>query len=157
MSEAMTDGIIYPILQRNIVEFAKRLEQIADSTLWGKEKWVEEVDTGKEGVTGQLKAAMTEGTASELVGLWNMTAIDIRILKELMITSSEEFRNSRINVNAIFEQTKLIQLNTFRTANNTGDIITKLEEWIGIIKEELKSIKNNTKSYNGRGWWMRTI
>lgn len=29
-------------------------------------------------VTGQLQAAMTEGTASQLVGLWNMTASDVR-------------------------------------------------------------------------------
>ena len=39
-------------------------------------------------VTGQLQAAMTEGTASQLVGLWNMTASDVRAIPDWLLTGT---------------------------------------------------------------------
>ena len=33
-------------------------------------------------LTGELQAQMTEGTGSQLVGLWNMSAMDTRAIKD---------------------------------------------------------------------------
>lgn len=49
-------------------------------------------NTVKNGVTGQLQAAMTEGTASQLVGLWNMTSLDVRALRDM---TAEHFRQAK--------------------------------------------------------------
>lgn len=151
MSGAMTDGIIDTVEQQKIDEWEKKLEGIADETLKGKEKWLEDESKKKEGVTGKLQDALTEGTGSELVGLWHMTSLDIRALKEM---SSEHFEDSkayRLNVDGILEETRKIRENTERTANNTDGLIDELQEGFQELKSELGEIKNNTKSYNGRG------
>ncbi|WP_294591642.1 phage tail tape measure protein [uncultured Bacteroides sp.] len=108
-------------------------------------------DELENGVTGKLNAAMTEGTASELVGLWNMTAMDLRSLLNL---SSDHFvgcRNNWNNVYNILEQTKLIATNTEETSKNTKDILEKLDAGLKSVKDELSEIKKNTKTYNSRG------
>lgn len=151
MSEAMADGVIDAVEQQKIDEWEKRLEGIADETLKGKEKWLEDESKKKDGVTGKLQDALTEGTGSELVGLWHMTSLDIRALKEM---SSEHFEDSkayRLDVANILEETRQIKENTRRTADNTDGLIDELQEGFKDIKDELGEIKNNTKSYNGRG------
>lgn len=108
-------------------------------------------DELENGVTGKLNAAMTEGTASELVGLWNMTAMDLRSLLNL---SSDHFggcRNNWNNVYNILEQTRLIATNTEETSKNTKDILEKLDAGLKSVKDELSEIKKNTKTYNSRG------
>ena len=104
-----------------------------------------------EGVSGQMKAAITEGTASELVGLWNMTVTDLRELKELSASHFDEWKYCRIDVNAILEQTKLIESNTRKTADNTTGLIDKIESGLKDVKNELSEIKKNTKENNSRG------
>lgn len=148
LSGAMADGIIDAVEQKKIDEWEQKLEGIADSTLAGKEKWLEDDEKKNEnGVTGKLEAALTEGTASELVGLWNITAMDIRALKELSQNHFAEWKYLRLDVDAILQQTIKIQQNTLRTADNTEGITTALSA----VQKELVEIKKNTKNNNSRG------
>lgn len=152
LSEAMADGIIDSVEQQKINDWEKKLEGIADETLKGKEKWLEDEESKKkDGVTGQLKAEMTEGTASELVGLWNMTALDIRALKDL---TAEHFRQAKpymLNVESILAETRQINANTKRGADNTDGLIEELREGFFSMNGRLKSIEDNTKNSKSRG------
>lgn len=144
LSQALTDGIDAEE-QKKIDEWEKKLENIADNTLAGKEKWLEDEDKNKEsGVTGKLEAALTEGTACELVGLWNITAMDIRSLKELSADHFLEWKYMKLDVNAILQETIKIQQNTLRTADNTDGITSALST----LQKELAEIKKNTKNNN---------
>nr|DAZ05527.1 MAG TPA: minor tail protein [Caudoviricetes sp.] len=108
-------------------------------------------DEIENGVTGELKAEMTEGTASELVGLWNMTALDIRSLLTLSNEHFIECRAHLANIANIYAQIIEINSNTKATATNTGTLIDKLTEGIKSLENKLEDIKKNTKGYNGRG------
>ncbi|NLO71969.1 MAG: hypothetical protein GX102_13700 [Porphyromonadaceae bacterium] len=103
------------------------------------------LDGDQSGVTGELKKEMTEGTASQLVGLWNITAMDIRAIKEY-------FERNPINgfekeVNEILNSLHSIDRNTRDTADNTDGLIDELSE----MNDKLDEIKNNTKNNNSRG------
>lgn len=117
--------------------------------LKGLFNWTGDDDKNKEkGVTGKLNASMTEGTANELVGLWNITAMDIR---SLLTLSSEHFSENKRSWDitySIWEETQKIVSNTERTANNTDGLVEKLEEGLKSVKDELSEIKKNTKSNN---------
>ncbi len=104
-------------------------------------------DNDESGTTGKLEASVTEGTASELVGLWNMTALDIRFIKELLPDHFNAFKDMKLDVEAIMMHSEEIKNNTLRSANNSDTIIERLDT----MKEELSSIKKNTKGYTGRG------
>lgn len=111
----------------------------------------EVTDELEDGVTGKLNAAMTEGTANELVGLWNMTAMDLRSLLNLSASHFSESKNCWNHIYDILEQTKLIVTNTGETSQNTKTLIDKVESGLKDVKEELSEIKKNTKTYNSRG------
>ena len=69
------------------------------------------------GVTGELQAQMTEGTGSQLVGLWNMTAMDTRAIKDHLKNNpipdiTREFTLLQNELSAIKQNTK-------DTADNT--------------------------------------
>ena len=111
--------------------------------------WTGSDDTN--GVSGKLNAEMTEGTASELVGLWNMTAMDIRSLLNLSVDHFSACRDGWQKINEIVNILNSIDTNTGNTATNTGEMVNKLEQGIKDLKDELSAIKTNTKNYNGRG------
>lgn len=104
-------------------------------------------DDDESGTTGKLEASLTEGTANELVGLWNMTALDIRSIKELLPDHFNAFDNMKLDVEAIMNNAEAIKNNTLRSANNSDSMLEKLDK----MSEELTSIKKNTKGYTGRG------
>ena len=62
-----------------------------------------------------------------------------------------ECKSCFLNVFAILEQTKLIQINTLRTADNTDGLVDELRDGLKGVRDELTEIKKNTKSYSGRG------
>lgn len=104
----------------------------------------------EKGVTGKLEAALTEGTASEVLGVMNMSALDIRALKEM---SADHFQNYAETMNYIFnilDETRQINENTKRTADNTDGLIDKLDTGFKELKSELTEIKKNTKDTSGR-------
>ena len=97
------------------------------------------------GVTGELQAQMTEGTGSQLVGLWNMTAMDTRAIKDHLKNNpipdiTKEFTLLQNELSAIKQNTKA-------TADNTDGIKEQFEE----MNEKLELIEKNTKQNNSRG------
>jgi len=80
-------------------------------------------------MSGKVSAAITEDTASELVGLWNRTALDIRETLNLSRTSSVTLLS--------------IAANTLRTADNT--------ESLKEMRVSLKSIDSAVNKTASRG------
>lgn len=108
-------------------------------------------DEIENGVTGELQAAVTEGTASQLVGLWNMSALDIRSLLNLSHEHFIECRTQLANIANIYVQIIGINNNTKATAENTGILVEELKTGIKSLETKLDEIRKNTKNYNGRG------
>ena len=107
------------------------------------------LDKTKSGVTGELKAEMTEGTGSQLVGLWNMTAMDIRWIREWIAAQSGlggVSADSSKNINKILDEISAIKTNTGRTADNTEGLVDSINK----LRTELEAIKNNTRSKGSR-------
>lgn len=103
-------------------------------------------ETGStSGVTGELKAAMTEGTGSQLVGLWNMTAMDVRGIRELM--EQNKMPDFMQALNRQLDELASINRNTYNTSDNTR----YLEDGLKNMEAELKEIRKNTKQNNSRG------
>ena len=90
---------------------------------------------------------MTEGTASDLVGLWNMTAMDIRSLLNLSVDHFAACREGWQKINEIVGILNAIATNTGATVESLKELSSSISE----VKGELTEIKKNTKSYNGRG------
>jgi len=101
-------------------------------------------DEISSGTTGELKAAMTEQTGSQLVGLWNMTAMDIRSIRERI--EKNETRDSSGDIRSIAILSSEISRNTRDTADNTTGIRDQFSE----MNEKLDDIKKNTKPNNSR-------
>lgn len=110
--------------------------------------WESEI---KDGVSGQLQAAMTEGTASQLVGLWNSTAIDMRELKQLGMEQRDSVRSIMSDVTDILRQNMLIEQNTRRGADNTDGLIGELQGGFRSLDRRLENIERNTKTSYSRG------
>ena len=108
-------------------------------------------DEMENGVTGELQAAVTEGTASQLVGLWNMSALDIRSLLNLSHEHFIECRTQLANIANIYVQIVEINNNTKATADNTETLVEELKTGIKSLETKLDEIRKNTKNYNGRG------
>ena len=108
-------------------------------------------DKIENGVTGELQAAVTEGTASQLVGLWNMSALDIRSLLNLSHEHFIECRTQLANIANIYVQIIGINNNTKATADNTETLVEELKTGIKSLETKLDEIRKNTKNYNGRG------
>ena len=98
-------------------------------------------------VTGQLQAAMTESTASQLVGLWNMTASDVRAIRDWLLTGTVTVPESPFNMTQMIELQNEIAVNTRVTAQSTTATMHEL----GRVNQHLESIDRNTRGYVGRG------
>lgn len=121
-------------LNEKLAEQAKQLEEVTGVKL----------GQTTSGVTGELKKEMTEGTASQLVGLWNMTAMDIRAIKEFF-EKSGSFDIAK-EISAILNELQEIRDNTGRTADNTA----YLEDGIKKLENKLEEIRKNTKNNSSR-------
>ena len=102
-------------------------------------------------VTGQLREAVTEGTASQLVGLWNMTASDVRVIREWLLTGTAIMPESPFNVTRMIDLQTEIAMNTRVTAQSTMTSMYDLREGFGRLDERLGAIEVNTRGYVGRG------
>ena len=130
--------------EKDVKEMQDAMDRTADSVLKGNEAYFEDSDKERKGVTGELRAEMTEGTASQLVGLWNMTALDTRSVRE----SASQMR---IDIGGILEQNAQIIANTANTAIHTEKAVSSLTEGFGKLDKRLESIESNTRGYTGRG------
>ena len=78
--------------------------------------------SSSSGVTGELQEAMTEGTASQLVGLWNMTSSDLREIKTYLLNQADTICIGWDNVQAISEDTAQISYNTLEMSRTLRSI-----------------------------------
>ena len=127
--------------------------QNAFSTLFGDTE--EEIEQVRQGVTGELQKAMTEGTASQLVGLWNMTAMDIRDIRNCVINGDYSGSSGTFSPAEVYTMTQYmreISFNTYSTAYNTERISEIADDISGIRAEMVKkSTGMNTYTYATRG------
>lgn len=148
IADAMSDGTISKQEQAAIDVLTNALDAKAAQYKNALDPYLAD---SKSGTTGQLTAATTEATASQLVGLWTMTSMDIRSIKEYLLygVGLEQVKSADVSglVGNILDETKKIQNNTAKTAENTTGLIETLDS----LKEELEDIKNNTKVNNSRG------
>lgn len=141
--------------EKEVNELRKRYEDIFNSAQKQVNDALEtagiklKTDTEK-GVTGKLEAALTEGTANEVLGTVNMQAIDVRELKYMSSTHFQEAKACYVDVAGILEQTRLIAANTKATADSSRQIYDRLDEGMKDIKSELSTISKNTKNDTGR-------
>ncbi len=157
ISDAFYDGIITAKEKADI--YAQ--QQLIDSKAERDKKLADDLglkddSSTKSGVTGELQAAMTEGTGSQLVGLWNMTAMDIRWIREFLAARSQSSSPvitgdmDMVKVmNALYVETYQIQLNTKVSAENSTKLVEKIGEVkteLTAAKTELTEIKKNTGS-----------
>ncbi|MCW0484067.1 phage tail tape measure protein [Gaoshiqia sediminis] len=82
-------------------------------------------DSAASGIAGQIGRAITEESASELVGLWNRTALDTR---------------------GILESSKAAESSLMNIERNTLDTVLELRTAV----TELKAINTNTKTTGSR-------
>lgn len=137
------DGVIDSLEQAELDAIKTKMDKTAENYKAKMESLG--LEDNKSGVTGELKAEMTEQTGSQLVGLWNMTAMDIRAIKEY-------FERNPINghekeLSDMLNHLNSINQNTRETADNTNGLKDELSE----MNNKLDDIKNNTKPNNSRG------
>lgn len=151
MDDFWSDEYISDSEQAVLDQMAENLTRQLDRSYSWAEKYLQDEKELKDGVSGQLQAAMTEGTASQLVGLWNSTAIDMRELKQIGQEQSGSVRSILSSVNEIIKQNVLIEQNTRRGADNTDGLIEELHDGFVTLDKRLSNIEKNTKTSNSRG------
>jgi tape measure domain-containing protein len=109
-------------------------------------------ETKRSGVPGELQAQMTEGTGSQLVGLWNMTAMDTRSTAIDTKAIRQNLENTKMpdvakELYDMQNELAAINRNTRETADNTG----YNKEGFQKMEEKLDLIVKNTKQNNSRG------
>ncbi|WP_321519500.1 hypothetical protein [uncultured Bacteroides sp.] len=101
----------------------------------------------------KVEAAITENTASEVLGAINMGTLDIRTIKEMLPSHFDNYATTMNNVSAILDQTRQISANTLRTADNTDglkDGLSNINDGIKSMDKKLTDITKNTKDNSGR-------
>ena len=138
------DGRITDAEQAAIDAYVAEIDRIAGKWESAMRPHIDGLEDARRGVTGELHQKMTEGTASQLVGLWNMTAMDIRDIKNFLlgngISSIESNTISPAEIYAMLQVMREISLNTRETADNT--------ERIGEIADEMRGIRNELAQAN---------
>ena len=134
-------------IQNEYNKLVERMAQMRDdmSKTYG---W--ESDSNEKGVTGKLEAALTEGTANEVLGVINMGTLDLRMLKEMTADHFKDYATEMKYISNMLDETRQINANTRRTADNTDGLIDKLDTGFKELKSELTEIKKNTKDTSGR-------
>lgn len=110
-------------------------------------------DDDESGVTGKLQAALTEGTANEVLGVMNMGALDLRMLKEMTADHFKDYATEMKYISNMLDETRQINANTRRTADNTDgliDGISNINEGLKSMDKKLTEISKNTKDTSGR-------
>ena len=142
MDAFWSDGRITDAEANIIDSMVEDLQNQLDRKYSWADKYIQ--DKTSSGVTGELKAQMTEQTGSQLVGLWNMTAMDIRAIREHY--EKNPTQDIAKELNSLLNELQAIRANTGRTADNTDN----LDDGIKALKDLLEEIKKNTKPNNSR-------
>ena len=148
LGNAMSDGVLSAEEQAKFEQMVQAGGENFTKAMGAYQNLLKEADgTLAEGVTGQLQAAMTEGTASQLVGLWNTTASDVRAIRDWLLTGTVTVPESPFNMTQMIELQNEIAVNTRVTAQSTTATMHEL----GRVNQHLESIDRNTRGYAGRG------
>jgi len=150
IANAMQDGSISDAEQRIIDDMVAALAARAEK--WENEirPYLDDLDSTRKGVTGELQQAMTEGTASQLVGLWNMTAMDIRDIRNYLLgglvlgTNDSTVSFSPAELYAMMQTWREISANTRETADNTERIISETRN----VANEVRDLSNEMRMAN---------
>lgn len=145
IADSMRDGRVDSAEQRAIDALVATLDRKAAQYENALSPYLNDANKDRTGVTGELQAQMTEGTGSQLVGLWNMTAMDTREIKDHL--KNNPFPNVSKDLYAIQNELVEIKQNTRETADNTEGIKEQFDE----MNEKLENIEKNTKQNNSRG------
>lgn len=122
-------------LNKDLAEQAKQLEEVTGRKFGDV----------KSGVTGELKREMTEETGSQLVGLWNLTAMKIIEIKEFLERNPmPDYDKDLYNIQ---NELYAINQNTRETADNTQYNMQGFKS----LENRLEEIKKNMKQGNSRG------
>lgn len=150
LSEHIADGIS-STEQAEIDRMTEGIYRTAEATAKGYEQFLEDGKKDAEpenGVTGQLQAAMTEGTANQVLGAINMMNLRTADLLQVDLEHREVSRAGFVDVCGVlresFEVQKRIEVNTASTVAGLKDGFDRLDVRLG-------NIESNTKGYNGRG------
>ncbi|MFO3727276.1 hypothetical protein [Butyricimonas muris] len=146
LGEHMKDGVLSESEQ---AEFTRMVEEGGKSYTKAMEAYSglfkDAYNDAPEGVSGQLQAAMTEGTASELVGLWNSTAMDVRVIRDWLLTGTDvSVPRPGFDLGELLEQ-------QYRIEQNTRMTVYQLQDGFGRMGQQLDAIERNTRGYYGRG------
>ena len=141
---------LFASIKGNMSSSTDFLKEWASTSKELNDNWNLYSSDSESAVTGKLQDALTEGTASEVLGAINMGTLDIRAIKELLPSHFANYVTTMNNVSAILDQTRIIAANTLRTAENTDGLIDKLDGGFKDLKGELTEIKKNTKDNSGR-------
>ncbi|MBP1615326.1 MAG: hypothetical protein H6Q13_2774 [Bacteroidetes bacterium] len=150
----MSDGVLSDDEVKKLREEYSTIYDTAQSQINGLLDTVGiDNSSSEDGVSGKLQDALTEGTASEVLGAINMGTLDIRAIKELLPSHFANYATTMNNVSSILDETRQINANTLRTANNTDglrDSMSNLNESLKEMKGDLEDISKNTKDTSGR-------
>lgn len=150
LSEAVTDGIS-STEQAEIDRMTEGIYQTAEAAAKGYEQFLTD---GKEdaepenGVTGQLQAAMTEGTANQVLGAINMMNLRTADILQVNLEHREVNRVGFVDVCGVLRESFEVQK---RIEVNTASTVAGLKEGFDRLDSRLGNIESNTKGYNGRG------
>ena len=144
IAESMKDGRIDSAEQNAIDALVAILDNKAAQYEQALEPY-QDKEKKTSGVTGELHAQITEGTYSQLDGLWNVNAMDTRAIKYHL--KNNPIPEESKELYAIQGELVAINRNTRDTADNTG----YNEEGFKKLEEKLEAIEKNTKQNNSRG------
>lgn len=152
LGNAMGDGVLTEAEQAQFEEMVQKGGENFTKAMDTYQNMFRDADGAmSEGVTGQLQAAMTEGTASQLVGLWNTTASDVRAIREWLLTGVAIAPESPFDMTRMIDLQNEIAVNTRATAQSTTATMYELRDGLGRMNERLGAIEMNTRGYAGRG------
>lgn len=152
LGNAMSDGVLSAEEQAKFEQMVQAGGENFTKAMGAYQNLLKEADgTLAEGVTGQLQAAMTEGTASQLVGLWNTTASDVRAIRDWLLMGTVTVPESPFNMTQMIELQNEIAVNTRVTAQSTTATMHELRDGLGRMDQRLEAIDRNTRGYAGRG------
>lgn len=150
LSTAVADGIS-ATEQAQIDRMSEGIYRTAEATVKGYEQFLrdgKEDAEPKNGVTGELQAAMTEGTASQVLGAINMMNMRTADILQVNLEHREVSRAGFVDVCGVLRESFEVQK---RIEVNTASTVAGLKEGFDRLDSRLGSIESNTKGYNGRG------
>lgn len=107
MADALSDGVISDAEEAMIEEWEKKLEDISDNYLQGKDKWLNDDDkSSSDALTGAVQG-MSEETGSLIAGKFNAFVINqaeqTDTLRQSLIYQIETASNTRVSASELTE------------------------------------------------------